>query len=420
MKRQKETSLFIMMLAAAFVLRLGYAFYYFHGGSPYEIDIDDYASLAKNLLERGEYSVAPGEPSIYREPGFPFFLAILFALFGARPWTVALGLNFVNVLTCAAIFLMTKRVFSRPTAWLALAIACFYPYFIYYSLHPYREIMLAMLAALAIYFLILYQQGQQKKHAALAAICSGLAALCKSSTLPYIVLAAAVLAWLGTNRKEALKNALLYVSLSALIYSPWILRNRLIFGSWTISTPSAALHMYQSLVIPQDQYGTGQEIEARNKDRLLKLDVKSRNLLQTAPAYWDSMFYQATLQWIRRNPKKYLKILGEKFLKFWRFYPAKRHYKLTTQSYGAIKWVSLLSDGILIPLGLLGLFLLKRPQAAALVFPLLFVACETLSHMFYHSGVRFRLPSMCFVIILASWALMRAAQALKIYEPNAS
>lgn len=389
----KEKILVGALLGIGFLARLAYALYYFQSGAPYSLNIDTYASLAHNLLRHWEYSVIVGQPDLVREPAYPIFLALVFFLFGESRWSVALSLNLINLLTCFLLYRFSKELFGSKTAKIALGIGCLYPYYIYYALHPYRETLLSLLSLATLYSLWRYLKTQGSLSACLGGALTGITALCKATALPFAGWSFLAILWISKNWKQAG----LYLLFFSLTYSPWVLRNRLTFGFWMLTTPSAAGHFYLNLVTPQDQFGK------EGEHRVLATDPVIQKAAALPPEKSSALYYRAGIQWISQHPRSFLKTRIQKFIKFWRFYPPNRDFEWTTLSYVQLKWISLLSDGLLIPLAVLGCFLLARWDPMAFIF--LFIANETLAHMLFHSSIRFRLPLMALVIALAAFAL---------------
>ncbi len=102
---------------------------------------------------------------------------------------------------------------------------------------------------------------------------------------------------------------------------------------------------------------------------------------------------------------RYLGVAFRSLIKLWRLYPYPRAY---AYRYQLIKWVALLSDGWIIPLGFLGMLLAGRRFPEADIF-LGVLFSVSFTYMLFWSIVRYRLPMMPFSILFCAYALTRIA-----------
>ncbi len=125
---------YALLLMAAFSFRVALGRFL-----PNEEPVDSqvYAQLARNLIEQRVYSPAlepPFEPSFLRVPGYPFFLAGVYSLFGMENnAAVRVAQAFVDTGSCGLIALIASlwepdRRRKRLTAIAALALAAFCPF----------------------------------------------------------------------------------------------------------------------------------------------------------------------------------------------------------------------------------------------------------------------------------------------------
>lgn len=85
-------------------------------------DSTGYHQLGLNLLRHGAFSRSPGPPfelEVFRTPGYPAFLALLYLLFGTGPLPVVLAQALLAGLTGLLAFLVGRRLFSAETGTLA-------------------------------------------------------------------------------------------------------------------------------------------------------------------------------------------------------------------------------------------------------------------------------------------------------------
>jgi hypothetical protein len=130
------------------------------GDAPFYID------LAWNWLKRGVYGFEVNgrlTPVDMRVPGYPAFLASIFAFAGKSPLAIGLSQAVVDVATCILVALIASKLapgVNRRRATLAalwLAVLC--PFTANYCAVPLTETLITFLTALAILVLLDFQAG---------------------------------------------------------------------------------------------------------------------------------------------------------------------------------------------------------------------------------------------------------------------
>ena len=102
-----------------------------------------YGDIAKCLLNRhmfGMDKLAGCEPTLIRLPGYPFFLAFTFLIFGQDHYIGAMLFQLVfDVLTCFLVADIARRVFSERAGRSAFVLAAFCPFLMSYVAAPLTE-----------------------------------------------------------------------------------------------------------------------------------------------------------------------------------------------------------------------------------------------------------------------------------------
>jgi len=156
----------VALLIVAGGIRVGVAHYLPNDGPG---DGRVYAQIARNVLEQHVYSHAdepPYEPSLIRLPGYPLFLASIYAVFGhTNNGAVRIVQALVDMATCALVALLAfywqpdaKRKFATAVAALVLAGVC--PFTMIYAATILTEVPTTFLAvAMAVAATIAFQKG---------------------------------------------------------------------------------------------------------------------------------------------------------------------------------------------------------------------------------------------------------------------
>jgi 4-amino-4-deoxy-L-arabinose transferase-like glycosyltransferase len=112
-----------------------------------------YGDIAKNWLQHGIYGLSgsPGiSPTYIRLPGYPAFLAAVFALFGMEHYRAVLVLQvLVDIGTCFLIADMTRRVVSPRAAKAAFLLAALCPFLASYAAAALTETLEIFFTTLA-------------------------------------------------------------------------------------------------------------------------------------------------------------------------------------------------------------------------------------------------------------------------------
>ena len=225
---------FLFAIFAAVTLRTSFILFAAHVSN----DSLVYADAARNWLHHGTIALTEdGQPvpSLIRLPGYPAFLAGVFALFGDNNFTAVYLIQLViDVLTCLLTAGMAAELFSDRVAIIALWIAALCPYTANYVALPLSESWAIFFAALAFYLAIPALRcgnGSWKRWA-----CCGLAINASIYLRPDGgILLASLLAILGfrlvrsRERRSALVAACILAAASLLPLAPWAYRNWRVF-----------------------------------------------------------------------------------------------------------------------------------------------------------------------------------------------
>jgi 4-amino-4-deoxy-L-arabinose transferase-like glycosyltransferase len=147
----KHARFFVWASLAAVALRLVFVVWF-----PAVVDDSRlYANIAENWLQHGVYGVTNSGvvvPTLSRLPGYPAFLAAIFALFGIENFRAVLLLQvLIDLGTCFLIADLARRVlFSERAARAAFLLAALCPFFANYSAAALTETLEIFFTTLAL------------------------------------------------------------------------------------------------------------------------------------------------------------------------------------------------------------------------------------------------------------------------------
>jgi 4-amino-4-deoxy-L-arabinose transferase-like glycosyltransferase len=149
---RSKARFFLLATLAAVALRLFLVFRFLGV-------VDDsrlYADIAKNWLQHGVYGITnSGQivPTLSRLPGYPAFLAAIFAVFGSDNFKAVLLIQVLFDLgTCFLIADMARRLFSARAAQAAFLLAGLCPFLANYAAAALTETLEIFFTTLALYF----------------------------------------------------------------------------------------------------------------------------------------------------------------------------------------------------------------------------------------------------------------------------
>lgn len=146
----KRSRFFILASLAALALRLLFVF-------RFPAVVDDsrlYADIAKNWLQHGVYGITNSGaimPTLSRLPGYPAFLAAIFALFGTDNFRAVLLIQVLfDLATCFLIADMARRLFSARAAQAAFLMGGLCPFLANYAAAALTETLEIFFTSLAL------------------------------------------------------------------------------------------------------------------------------------------------------------------------------------------------------------------------------------------------------------------------------
>ncbi|MCM8789322.1 MAG: hypothetical protein NC907_05995, partial [Candidatus Omnitrophica bacterium] len=127
---------------------------------------------------------------------------------------------------------------------------------------------------------------------------------------------------------------------------------------------------------------------------------------QIDEAQRDGVFYRLTFECIKKDPQRFIRLVGKKFFRFWNVVPNAAEY-----SGNFYRFISVASFGLLLPFFALGIIVV--PYNAGNVFLIGIIILFTIFHMLFLASIRYRVAIEPFVIILACYGFLWLMEQLK-------
>lgn len=194
-----------------------------------------YGDIAKNWLQHGIYGLSGTDeisPTYIRLPGYPAFLALVFAIFGMEHYRAALVIQAVlDVGTCFLCADIARRLIGSQVAKVSFLLAALCPFLADYAAAALSETLEIFCTALALDFAIAaLQEKKQLNWVFAGAACAGAILLRPDGVL----LAVAIAAYLAFSiffkpgaptKLSCLRGIALLLLVAAAPLVPWALRN---------------------------------------------------------------------------------------------------------------------------------------------------------------------------------------------------
>ncbi|MCM2266172.1 MAG: methyltransferase domain-containing protein [Elusimicrobiales bacterium] len=340
------------------------------------------------------WRIASGEGfgGSWRPPGYAFYLAGVFAVFGKSVMAAKLLNVLLGTATVLLAYLAAGRLFDGRTARITAALMSFYPYFIAYTGDLLSETFLTFILSAAVYALARAGERASLPNLAAAGVVMGFTALTKSTTLPFLLLACGWLWW----QSGKLKAALLAGLFTALAIMPWTLRNYLHHDGYVMPVSTPWYTFYGSC---SDAAVRVEMMGEQDSPQIAQISPKDWDYVTNLPLpERDKYCREKSLEWLRENPDTFSYLLYLRALHFWRLYPM--------MAYKWQKYAAMATSGLYIPLCFLGILLsLGALRKTSLLIGLLLL--YTLVHMLFVVTLRYRVPVDPYIIMFAAYALAR-------------
>lgn len=250
--------------------------------------------MAESLL-RGEGLSAYGSMLHRRMPGYPFFIAGLYAVFGVRVVVVQLAQCLLFAGTCWLVQDSARRIYSERVGYIAGVLCALHPSLLRYVPDLHLETLLTFCLTLSVWLGVRLYEAPSTKRAIPLGIAWGVACLIKAVVLLYPAVFG-LFFWLsrrrnaGQNQKLWGLGQLVPVGVAcvamALTISPWTLRNYQVTGHFVPTTTGVGDAILRSFIFSRTEFITLRQppyTDAENESNAL-----FRALCAAQGAVWEA------------------------------------------------------------------------------------------------------------------------------------
>jgi len=204
---------------------------------PLRSDSLTYHEIAMSVLD-GRYDLHD-RPTALVVPGYPIFLAGVYSIFGDGQFGVRLVQSVLDVFTCFVFFLVCSKFFDEKFSLIALCIFAFFPSNVLYTQAVLTETLFGLFSMLV---LLATVSIEMKRKLFLVGMLFGTAILVRSSfsmsvlLVPLYLLVYRKQIFEEDSFKKPLTYSIYFVAGLLLMLTPWLSRNKLTMGAFTLAT----------------------------------------------------------------------------------------------------------------------------------------------------------------------------------------
>ena len=381
------------------------------------VDALGYHQKAIAILERG---IIPEDP-FFVSPLYPFFLALIYKLFGTQVIAVQIVQIYLSVINNVLIFYLGKRLFDDRTALLGAVLACGYGIFVYYSGLLLKVTLLVFLVCLLLLALLEAARRPRARMFCLSGLLLGFAIALRGN---FYLLIVGVLAWIGLFTSGIRTKCCLSASflIGVLIsVAPFAWMNYRAGAEGILTESSAGINFYIGNAPGASGRFTNFEFLRSNPkyekhDWKLEAERRSGRTLSDSQVSW--FWFRESAKFMVDNPATFLGLFGKKILLFINHYEIPNDYDFNFMKTQApvLNWAGV-SYGIVLALALCGMGLFRwRGPLFGMVYT--YLATYTLSVVMFFVVSRYRVPLVPALLPLAAQTLLKGYARVKELTPR--
>ncbi len=373
-----------------------------------------------------------------RVPLYVYFLAVLFKFLGSGFTAARVVQMFLGAFNCVLVYFLGKKVFNRNVGIIAAFICSLYGVFIYFDAQ-FLNVTLTLCLNIGLLLALLHTADKPNIFKWLG--CGVLFGIALQVSANVILFFPLMLFWVYIYNKKngAVFGAVKYKKLISLlsvivgvvlVMTPFVVRNYLEGQDLVLLASTAGINLY----IGNNPYADGKTAIAPSrdysysgwKDNVWVSSIKAAERIEgrkMKPSEVSGFWTFKTIQFVLRNPLKWLNLLVRKFYYFFNAYEIPENQSI----YFFRIWSSLLQIlvfsgwfisfpfGVICPLALLGMAVSFKREKSVILLDL-FILSQFLLMIIFFVVSRYRIAVVPYFIIFASFAIIWFVDKLKQRE----
>ncbi len=354
-------------------------------------DQDRYQTLADNLFEGRGFTYA-GQPTAFRPPLYPMFLAMMRFFFGSHRFLAARCFQWLVAIAMAYLcLLLARRLFGIEAGILACSFALALPTLAFSATELQSEALAACVTVLFLCSLVAALDGAKLAIPCLG-FASGVAAILRFNSVLLLAVGTAVC----LRYLKSLKSVLIVSLAAALFIAPWIVHNARAFHGRILFSSHGGANLLQGVLSPQGRAQKDEPDRVRAAVGWSHADIETNSVTRLQYPSEDVLDQQARAAaaqaWGKMDSGSLVRLLAGKLACFL----FSTDQLLDTTSFSPkqrlLRSVGVVCYWFVLVLAILGwgrLLKMERPAALSLGFYVLFV---TVAHLPFVMNTRLRIP----------------------------
>ena len=378
-------------------------------------DFKEFNRLAVSIADGNGYVGLDGKPTAYRPPGYIFFLACIYSLFGPNDFIARLVNILLGVLTCWLTYILTIELFDKRTALIAALMMAAFPSSITWTniLATENLFIPIVLAALISFLEAVKFQNVRWSWLILSGFLLGIGVLIRPAALllPVSLVQALILRihfrfFSPQGIKLLGKYAVIGLVVSLVMLAtvlPWSIRNTIVLGHFVLVSTEGGITFlsgHNELALTDEYSLDGPVFEQLNAEKLDEIR-------------YDQRAYQLAVQFIRQNPLFEVRLIIHKFINFFKDDVSGITYNVLSAITPFPDWLGFALKSLaqvyymlVMGLALASIFLQRYPKDRWYIVQFLFIVFWVVLHLAFFGKDRFRLPLMPAFVQFAAVSLL--------------
>ncbi len=368
--------------------------------------------LARVFIHSGTFGYIPGVPSASTQPLYGWFLIPIYWIAGPHWWSVGTAQIAVAAATAIVVYETGRRFLSQWAGLIGAVVSTIHPYLVWHDVHVNREILDQLLGAAMFFLALLVGTRRNLWLAAALGLVSGIAILSNARLLFLPLALGAYLLW----RRSGWIAAVLVPVVAGAALLPWLIRNDVQVGCFTLTTDSRALWKANNLrtygllkhglwidtldSLPGEPYFGPTPTQAR--DHYLATGQKT----DVRECYQEKRWQHLVIQFWKNHPGAKAKLMVQATQLLWD--PAVTADNDVSGTSGLFHQLRHFAEpAFVIPLYVLAIVGLFLVPAQFWVLALIFFGYETFAAWVFAGTTRYRVPWDFVLALLAAATLTR-------------
>lgn len=199
-----------------------------------------YDRLGFNLASGHGFSLSQSEPylpTMFREPGYPLFLAAIYKIFGHTIRLVVFLQCLLHALTALIVYRIAGRIFSERVAFVSGVVVSLFPTLANYPSYLMSETFFTFLLSASVALFITAVGGGKFRSYLCAGVLFGMLVLTKLTSLflPFLLVGIVLAQQKRRDIGKFMARAATLLAIVVLIVSVWSLRNKHAFNTYSLA-----------------------------------------------------------------------------------------------------------------------------------------------------------------------------------------